>query len=138
MATLALAFASTLLISACGSGSSYKNKDRPPAPINVSVSIASKGISVSPTHFGGGPIVLIATNQSSKSQNLTIESDQLSGSKPGITQETGPINPRDTAQLKVNLNEGSYRVHVGDPGVKAATVTVGPQRQTAQQKVLQP
>lgn len=129
--------ASALLVG-CGGGGSYKNDLRPPAPINITASISARGVAVSPTSFGAGPIVVIITNQTSASQEVTFESDELGASTPGVTQTTEPINPRGTGQLKVNVTEGRYRVRTGNADITPAQITVGPKRASAQNQVLQP
>jgi len=126
------------LVASCGGGTSYKNKPRPPAPINITASVSGAGIAVSPGSFGAGPIVLIVTNQTGASQEVTFESDELGATKPGVTQTTEPINPRGTGQLKVNVTEGSYRVRAANADISPAQINVGPQRQSAQNELLQP
>jgi hypothetical protein len=127
-----------MLVAGCGGGSSYKNNQRPPAPLNITASVSSAGIAVSPTSFGAGPIVLIVTNQTAASQEITFESNELGASKPGVTQTTEPINPRGTGQLQVDVTEGQYRVRAANADIAPATITVGPQRQSAQNQLLQP
>ena len=128
----------TLVVAGCGGGSDYKNRPRPPAPINITASVSNAGIAVSPTSFGAGPIVLIVTNQTGASQEVTFESNELGASKPGVTQTTEPINPRGTGQLQVNVTEGRYRVRAANADIAPATITVGPERQSAQNQLLQP
>ena len=127
-----------MLVVGCGGGSSYKNNPRPPAPINITASVSNAGIAVSPTSFGAGPIVLIVTNQTAASQEITFESNELGASKPGVTQTTEPINPRGTGQLKVDVTQGRYRLRAGNADITPAQVTAGPTRQSAQNDVLQP
>jgi hypothetical protein len=126
------------IVAGCGSGTNYKNNPRPPAPLNITASVSNTGIAVSPTSFGAGPIVLIVTNQTGASQEVTFESNELGASKPGVTQTTEPINPRGTGQLQVNVTEGRYRVRAANADIAPATITVGPERQSAQNQLLQP
>jgi hypothetical protein len=126
------------IVAGCGGGTDYKNRPRPPAPLNITASVSNAGIAVSPTSFGAGPIVLIVTNQTGASQEVTFESNELGGSKPGVTQTTEPINPRGTGQLQVNVTEGRYRVRAANADIAPATITVGPERQSAQNQLLQP
>ncbi len=136
--------AAALLLAGCGEDDEYKNELRPPAPINITAAITSNSVSVSPTRFGAGPIVLIVTNQSGASQVVTLEVDEFASNpsrqkQAGLRQSTGPINPGDTAQLKVVVNEDTtYTVRTDDDEIEPATVNVGAQRPTSQNEVLQP
>jgi hypothetical protein len=122
----------------CGSGDDYANEPRPPSPINVTAAITDERISVSPDSFGAGPIVLIVSNQSGSPQKVTFQSDDVETTGPGVKQTTSPINPRGTATLKVDVTEGAYQLSVDGSGVGAATVEVGPKRESAQNELLQP
>ncbi len=131
----------TVALAAAGCGGDdddYKNEERPPAPIVVSASINEERVSVSPRSFGAGPITLIVTNQTESAQELTLETQEIGGDAPGIEQETGPINPGDTASLKADLREGSYRVGVEGRGISEAALDVGEPRESAQNQLLQP
>jgi hypothetical protein len=129
---------SAVLASACGEEDDYANNARPPKPIVVSAAVTDSAISVSPKEFGAGPVNLIATNQTEKAQEITLETDEIGGSEPGIQQRTGPINPGDTATLKADLRPGTYRVAVDGQEIKAAALEVGASRPSAQNELLQP
>jgi hypothetical protein len=132
---LCFAFAAAM-VAGCGGSTDYQNKPRPSAPIVVTASISKDAVSVSPKKFGAGPITLIITNQTSASQQLTLE---ISSGAPGFTGHTGPINPRDTGQLKANLDTpGTYLVHVDGNSIRGARLTVGKKRPSAQNDLLQP
>ena len=134
-----LAVAGALALGGCGSSSAdYDNNPRPPAPIVVPGYIDDQRVSVSPGSFGAGPISLIVTNQTGASQRVTLESAGVTGSGPGIKQVTAPISPQDTATLKVDVKPGSYSVHVGGDAIRAARLRVGPERESAQNDLLQP
>jgi hypothetical protein len=122
-----------LVVSGCGSDDSYKNNPRPPAPINVTAFVGAKRISVSPAAFGAGPIVVIVTNQSTSSQDVTFQTPT-----GDLNQSTGPINPGDTGQLKLDVAQGRYVVKAGDEAIRPASVSVGPERRSAQNDLLQP
>lgn len=133
---VALAF-----VSGCGSSDEYANEPRPPAPINVTAAITDERVEVSPRRFGAGPIVLIIANQSGRSQEITLETDETdepAEGKPGIRQKTSPINPRGTAELQVDVPEGTYSVSAASGRTQPATVTVGTLRESAQNDLLQP
>jgi hypothetical protein len=129
-----------VLLTGCGSDSSYKNNPRPPSPITVTASISSKAVSVSPSRFGAGPITLVVTNQTGRSRELVLQSSQQAGSgkAAAAAQDTGPINPQGTASLKADLNEGEYEVNVRGGGIRPASLTVGQKRASAQNELLQP
>ncbi len=134
----AVVLGAVALLSGCGEEDDYENRPRPPAPIVVSASINEERVSVSPRTFGAGPITLIVTNQTQNAQELVLETDEIGGSAPGIEQQTGPISPGDTASLKADLREGTYRVGVNGRGIDEAAVNVGEPRPSAQDQLLQP
>jgi hypothetical protein len=131
-AALALASASFVLaISACGE-SDNRNANRPPVPINISVQLGPKKVTASPQKFGAGPITLLVANQSGASQSLTIDG-------PRLRQSLGPINPEDTATLKVSVDPGQYTLAVDEAsGVRPGRLNVGPKRPSAQNTLLLP
>ena len=138
-AAAALATTAGLLLAACGGDEAdYANEPRPPSPIVVSASISEGSVSVSPSSFGAGPVTLIVTNQTGRTQELTLETEEIGGDAPGIEQNTGPINPGDTAQLQADLRQGTYRVGVDSEGVSAASLRVGEKRPSSQDELLQP
>lgn len=126
-----------LLAAGCGGDDDYANKPRPPAPINVTASIGDRGLSVSPTRIGAGPVVFIITNQTSNSHRVTLAAAD-GETTPQRDQSIGPINPRDTATLKVNVAPGRYEVRTAGDGVRAGRLTVGKERRSAQNDLLQP
>src|SRR5688572_977954 len=105
-AALAALVALPLAAYGCGDTDERTSNLRPPTPINVSVKIGDDRVSASPTKFGAGPIVVIASNQSSASHTLTIEGPQL-------RQSLGPISPQDTATLKVTVAPGEHTLSAG-------------------------
>jgi hypothetical protein len=125
-------------VAGCGAEADYANKPRPPAPISATVAIDSSRVRVSPPSFGGGPVVFIISNQSGAAQKVTFESDELGASKGGIKRSTGTIEPRSTAQLKVDAAEGRYTLSASGGDVTAATVEVGAQRRSSQNDLLLP
>ena len=140
-AVAACSLAGAVAVASCGSSDhKYKNAERPPAPIVVSAAINDRAVQVSPRRFGAGPITLIISNQSSASQQVTLETDSGPGdSGPGDKAiQTGPINPRETASVRGQVGQGTYALRVGADGVRAAKITVGKPRPTAQNDLLQP
>jgi hypothetical protein len=141
VATAVCALAAACALASCGDdGPKYANAERPPSPIVISASINDDTVQVSPKKFGAGPITLVISNQSTSSQQVTLETnDEPGDSGPGVKAiETGPISPRETAAVKGDLKEGTYSLHVGGDSVRAARVVVGKQRPSSQNDLLQP
>jgi hypothetical protein len=121
-----------LLATGCGGTDERTSNLRPPSVVNIAVKVGDDAVDAAPRKFGAGPIVVQASNQSSASQRLTLEG-------PRVKQSFGPINPKDTATLKVNVTPGEYTLSAdGTAGVEPATLTVGPKRPSAQNELLQP
>ena len=133
MVVLAAAlFGFVLALSACGGGDDNRNKTRPPVPINISVELGANRVTASPAKFGAGPITLLVSNQSTASQTLTIDG-------PRVRQSVGPINPEDTATLKVTVGSGEFALAADEAsGLKPAKLEVGPERPSAQNQLLLP
>jgi hypothetical protein len=122
----------------CGGGDDdYANRPRPATPINVTAAISDKKVSVSPETFGAGPIVMIVSNQTKSQQTVTIETEELGGSQPGL-RRSAPVGPNGTATLKVDVREGTYAVTTRGRGIAPANVEVGKPRKSAQDELLQP
>jgi len=122
----------------CGSSADYANADRPPAPISISIAVSAKRVAVSPDHVGAGPVLLLIANESSRSHDVTLTA---TGGRRGCVAadaSSGPINPQDAARLSLSLVRGACTIGVDDAGVRPARLTVGPERTSAQQDLLQP
>jgi hypothetical protein len=126
------------IVGGCGAKADYANKPRPPAPITVTAAIDKTRVRVSQPKFGGGPVVILISNQSGDSQKVTLESDELGAAHGGIKRSIGPIQARSTGQLKVNAEEGTYTLSASGANVAPATLTVGPQRRSSQNDLLLP
>jgi hypothetical protein len=127
----------TALIAGCGSGSHFKNAPRPPVPLELTGVIADRGVSVQPKHFGAGPIVLVISNQTQQTHTVTLE-----GGPTNLSEQVGPVHPLDTARIQETLRPGQYTVHVSSTDaladIPAATLDVGPERQSSSGTVLLP
>jgi hypothetical protein len=132
-ALTAAAVVSLLVVSAgCGSDDEARSDERPPVPINISINVDEEGITASPAEFGAGPITMLVANQSGASQTLTIDG-------PRLRRSVGPINPQDTATLRVRVEPGDYTVSAEESaGLREATLAVGPERPSAQNDLLLP
>jgi hypothetical protein len=123
----------------CGSGGgSFANEPRPPSPITVTAAISGDRVRVSPTTFGAGPITVIVSNQSGAEQTVTFETDEIGGSASGIRRSAGPVSDQDTTSFNVDPRQGTYRLSVGDKGIRPAAIEVGKPRRSSQDELLQP
>ncbi len=132
----ATAMAATALLAAgCGEDESYSNDKRPSARIVLTAAIGPDEVSVSPMAFGAGPVSLVITNQTGAAQQITFEA---TGGDGGFMQQTGPVNPGDTATLKAEVPRGKVTVRVQGDEIDPAVLTVGPARAGARDELLQP
>jgi hypothetical protein len=122
----------------CGSDDEFANSPRPPAAITVSAVISPGRVTVSPSHIGAGTIELIASNQTTTSQRVTLRSRGRPSGGEQLEQSTGPINPGDTASLKADLSPGRYLVTADSEAIAPATIVVGAARENAEDGLLQP
>ena len=125
-------------LTACGAEEDYQNNPRPPSPINVTAAIDDDEVRVSPVTFGGGPVVILISNQSGSPQEVTFETDELGGSTGGIRRSTGTIEHLSTGQLKVDAPEGSYTLSASAADIAPADVEVSTRRESAQDELLLP
>lgn len=134
----ALAVAVAVVVAGCG-GDELADEERDPPPTTLSAAITRSSVTVSPSRVGAGKVELIASNLTSRSQQLTLASRSVRAGGEPVRQRTGPINPGDTASLTVELAEGTYRLTAtGSGAIAAATLRVGPQQPADQDQLLQP
>jgi hypothetical protein len=118
---------------ACGDDD-FANDPRPPSPVSVAALITDTEVSVSPKAtgaIGAGLANFTIDNQSSEPGALVLE-----GPTDAASEE---ILPGNTGQLKTELLEGEYTVSAAeDSTVADTTLTIGPQRPTAQNELLLP
>lgn len=126
------------LCAGCGDDASYANADRPPAPISISVALTGERIAVAPSRVGAGPVLLLIANESGRSRDVTLAAAGGGRSCVPDDASSGPINPEDAARISLTLVEGTCEIGVADEAIPPARLTVGPERESAQQDVLQP
>jgi hypothetical protein len=141
----ALASVAALSLGACGSDDS-PNNPRPSAPIEVTARVDSDKVVVSPDRFGAGLVNFTITNFSDSPVRFTLSGPKHTatpripaGAPAGSSQSpTPPVTP-STGSLKVELPQGSYQATAGQgAGIQAATVKVGPKRQSSRNELLLP
>jgi len=128
--------AAMLLAASCGEEKDYPNRARPTTPIVLSASINGAAVSVYPRRFGAGPVTLVITNQTAAAQQITFRTEGRV--RRGFDQQTGPINPGDTATLKADVPRGRAVVKVLSDGIAPARLSVGAPRPNAANELLQP
>ena len=131
VALAALAVLATGALAACGS-KSFPNDPRPPTPIEVSAKVTSSNVVVSPSHFGAGLVDFTIANLSNSPVHFTVNG-------PGTSASSVEIAPSSPGNLKVQMKEGDYQASGGaGASAKPASIKVGPERPTSQNKLLQP
>ncbi|MFL5843222.1 MAG: hypothetical protein ACJ762_00920 [Solirubrobacteraceae bacterium] len=128
--------AAVVALGGCGNDASYKNDPRPAKTIVIAAAILPDKVSVSPAQFGAGPISLTVANETDASQRISIVR-KVNGQQQA-NEQTGPINPHDTATLKADVDEGEYEIRVEGESIAAAKISVGAARPSAQNDLLQP
>ncbi len=134
-AAVGIAASLALVTVGCGATAQRRNEPRPATRIVLTASISPDRVSVSPRRFGAGPVSLVVANLTDTAQRVTLET---AGAAAGIRTRSGPINPRDTAELRADLRRGRYTVRVTGGGIRAATLRVSGRRPSAQNDLLQP
>jgi hypothetical protein len=137
-AALCVGVAVVSALSGCGQQDFLREPPRRPVPIQISGVITENQVTVSPDRIGGGPIVLIISNQDEMSHTVILESDRM-------REQVGPINPDDAATLTTDLNQGRYTIRAGSeravaPGerLEPAVLTVGARRPSGEDDLLRP
>jgi len=133
-ASLVVAAATVLAVSACGSTKRYANNPRPPDLVILATAVTNDRVAVVPARIGAGPVEFTLANETGASQTVTVASDQAGQ----LRLQTPPINPGDTASLKTVLKTGGYTVRVDGSTIRASRVAVGPSRPSAQNTLIEP
>jgi hypothetical protein len=144
--TIGILVVTAAALSGCGSGSTFANLPRPPTPVDLTVYISNQRVLVSPNSVGAGPVTLIVTNQSAKTQSLTVQRADDSA-----LASTGPITPEATAEVTVDFNTQNqdYTVTTSPTGqtdasrtlpstIKGASLHIGHSRPSGNDTLLQP
>ena len=121
-----------LTAAGCGGSGHFEADTEPPAPVNLSVLIGNSRVQLSPARIGAGPVLLLVTNQSPRSETLTVHQPRV-----GEVASTGPITPQSTAQLQVNFTVPGFYALVADR-VAPAKLRIEPPRRGGDGALLQP
>ncbi len=122
-------------LAGCG-GDDFENKPRPPASVDLTGVIADRGVTVSPSEIGAGPVRITIVNQTDDAHTVTLEG-------ASVEAMVGPVNPQDTATIQKSLPSGDYEVRAGSEQAVAreippARLTVGPERESSNSTLLLP
>src|SRR3954471_25013169 len=90
-----------LVVSGCGGGSHFKNETRPPVPVQLTGVVTDRGVQISSSKVGAGPVIITVSNQTTSSHTLTLEGN-------ATTDSVGPVNPMGTGKVQQTLTAGSY------------------------------
>ena len=134
-AARAALIALALGVAGCGGGDDFANDPPAAPPKTVGAVISPLRVTVSPARLGAGTIELIASNQTTTSQRVTLRSQ---GAAAKLEQSTGPINPGDTASLTATLTAGRYLVTARSPAIDPAPIVVGAAAGGSADGLLQP
>ncbi|MBA2629541.1 MAG: hypothetical protein H0U84_00770 [Thermoleophilaceae bacterium] len=119
-----------LVVLGCGSDDDFANDPRPPLPIELTGVIQSGKLTVSPTKFGAGPVLITISNQTDDPHTVTLSGGAIKGAR------VGPVEPANTASIQRTLEPGDYEVSAGGEAavereIKPATLAVGAERESS-------
>jgi hypothetical protein len=135
-----------LSLAACGA-EDHANELRPPSPIQVAALINDEQVLLSEDEVGAGLANVTVSNQSADEVELIFEGpSEAAGTAPedlppGRQSVAIVVAAGSTGALKVNLEEGTYKVSAAPapaPAPAPAGLTVGPERPSAQNDLLLP
>ena len=137
IAVLALAGLLALVAAGCGDDD-FANAPRPPTAVELTGVIKDRGVTISPTREGAGPIRLTISNQTDRAHTVTLEGDD-------VIERVGPVQPHDTATIRKTLGSGSYEVRAGssravdiEDQIPPAMLKIGPERESSDETLLLP
>jgi hypothetical protein len=119
-------------VGGCGS-EDFPNEPRPPAPVELSARIDGGGVQVAPTTVGAGLATITISNQSQDEVQL-----DFNGPSNDSNRSTNPIPAGGVSSLKLELEQGDYTIEPDVSSIPSDTLTVGPERASAQNELLLP
>ena len=132
---LLLCTAALAAVVGCGSSGEKDSANRPPVTAYVGVLLDGKATHLSPQLIGGGPVTLKITNQSKlQVQRVTLRPRYIGEGCVENEAIARQIPAGGTGTIKAILIEGGCEV-VAD-GYPATSLTVGPERPIAENKLL--
>jgi len=133
--TALLLFGAAGVIAGCGQ-EDFKNESRPPTPISLTGVIQDRGVTVSPSSEGAGPLEIKISNQTDEAHTVTLEGNE-------IKETVGPIQPQGTGTIQKTLTPGEYEVRAGSPvatsqQIPPAQLTIDDDRDSSSDRLLLP
>lgn len=116
-------------VAGCGS-EDFPNDPRPPSPVELSAKVDDGKVVFAPDEVGAGLAVVTISNQSRDDVKL-----DFNGPTKASTSE---IVAGGVGTLKLNLEQGDYEIGSGVTSIASGTLTVGEERETAQNDLLLP
>lgn len=117
------------VLAGCGA-KDFPNDPRPATPIEVSARVDSQRVQIAPDRFGAGLANITIANLSGSPVTLNV-----SGPTHGSTTQIEPGTPDS---LRMSMKEGTYQVTASKAKIRPATIKVGPERPSSQNKLLEP
>jgi hypothetical protein len=123
-------------LSACGrvDPASKPDGERPPATLQLSAAITNRGVSLSPTEIGGGPLRVVVSNQTDQTVRAVL---RRNGGGTARVRTRDPIEPGGVATLTADVTRGTWRLSAGGK-LAPATLAVGAERDTSDGDLLLP
>jgi hypothetical protein len=118
-----------LVVAGCGA-EDHPNDPRPPAPVELSAKIDDHRVVLAPSKTGAGLAVITVSNQSGDGVQL-----DFSGPSKGSTSE---IAAGGVGTVQLQLKEGDYTVEPSVSSISSGTLSVGAERESAQNDLLLP
>jgi hypothetical protein len=118
-----------IVAAGCGS-EDFPNDPRPPAPVELSAKVDNRKVTVVPDRIGAGLATFTISNQSRDAVELAF--DGPNGAR------TDEIPAGGVGALQFELETGDYDIEANVPTISAGEMTVGPERPSAQNKLLLP
>lgn len=118
-----------VLAAGCGA-EDHPNEPRPPVPAELSAKVDDRKVVVVPDRIGAGLAVVTVSNQSADDVQVAFD---------GPTDaKSDEIPAGSVGQVQFELETGEYRIDAGVPTISSGTMSVGPERPSAQNELLLP
>lgn len=117
------------LVAGCGA-EDHPNEPRPPVPVELSAKIDNRKVVVVPDRLGAGLAVVTVSNQSADDVEVAFDGPNRA--------RTDEIPAGGVGQVQLELQTGEYSVEPNVPTINATTMSVGPERPSAQNDLLLP